>query len=275
MMDIRMIASDVDATILPHGGRISEATKGAVRALSDRGIDFVISSGRWYLTARRIAKEIGIEKGYMIIASGGAVVDMDGVPLREWTMPGADARKAYAILKKHNVLINSFVRNALYQVNTAAIPNYKYGILEYYGDFRRVTDDTEAFEAEALDGVYKFEAYTDDPSILERIKPDLIEAGLQVSSSYLNNIEVAGVGMGKGKALRWLAEHRGISMEQVMAFGDNSNDLNMLSAVGWPVAVGNALDEVKAVARLVGDTCENDGVAKVIEKYVLGEETPC
>ena len=78
--------------------------------------------------------------------------------------------------------------------------------------------------------------------------------------------------MGKGTALRWLAESLGIPTDRCMAFGDNANDLDMLAAVGWPVAVGNAADAVRRAARIVADTDANDGVAKVIFERVLGEE---
>ena len=84
-----------------------------------------------------------------------------------------------------------------------------------------------------------------------------------------------GKGIGKGAALRWLADYKGISMDNVMAFGDNSNDMDMLTSVGWPVAVGNAIDEARAAARIVCGNCEDDGVAMTIEKYVLREEETC
>lgn len=271
-MDIRLIASDIDGTILPHRGKISDATRRAVKALGERGIDFVISSGRWYIPARNVAMEAGIEKGYMIISSGGAVVDMAGNTLKEWTMSEADVQKAYDILKNHDVLIKSFVRSGLYQVNTRVMPSHVKEPREYYGEFCRISDDQQAFETIGLGGVYKFEGYTDDVEELARAEKACIEAGLHVTSSYKNNIEVSSPGMGKATALRWLAEYKNISMDQVMAFGDNTNDKSMLCASGWPVAVGNAVDELKAVARIVGDRCEDDGVARVIEKYVLGAQ---
>ena len=100
----------------------------------------------------------------------------------------------------------------------------------------------------------------------------LEEMGLQVNSSFPCNIEIMAPGTGKGAAVRWLTEHMGYTKEQTMGFGDYTNDLPMLENVGWPVAVANAVDEVKAVCRSIAPACEDDGVAKAICKYVLGEE---
>ena len=79
-------------------------------------------------------------------------------------------------------------------------------------------------------------------------------------------------GAGKGEAVRWLAKHMGVEIENTMGFGDYLNDLEMLGAVGCPVAVGNAADEVKQIAKMVVPACADDGVAQTIEKYVLGAQ---
>ena len=77
-------------------------------------------------------------------------------------------------------------------------------------------------------------------------------------------------GVDKGTALAFLAERLGIAREQVMAFGDSTNDLDMLGAAGWPVAMGNALDVVKALAWRVAPSCDQDGVARTLQECVLG-----
>ena len=86
--------------------------------------------------------------------------------------------------------------------------------------------------------------------------------------SSWRNVELMSRGMGKAASLGWLAGKLGIDLADCMAFGDNANDLDMLNAVGWPVAVGNATDGVKRIAKLVADTDAKDGVAKVIIRYL-------
>ena len=75
----------------------------------------------------------------------------------------------------------------------------------------------------------------------------------------------------KGNALLWLAAERGIPIEETMAIGDYENDVSLVAAAGFGVAMGNAIDAVKQVARAVVSDCENDGVAEAIEQWVLAD----
>lgn len=274
-MDIRLIASDIDGTILPRGGIISRATRRALALCRERSIPFIIASGRWLGTAREVAQAAGATGVPIIIANGGAVVAPDGTPMREWFMRPQDVQTVYRILRGYDVMINSFVRNGLYRLNTQALDDPS--LLKSYigeGDLRVVSDDLAAFEGNALDRVYKMEAIVENPELLARVQADLVAAGLSVTSSYWRNLEIMSPGMGKGTAVKWLAGELGIPMAQCMAFGDNTNDLDMLRVVGWPVAVENAVDELKAVAWKVAPDCAEDGVAQVILRDVMGEEWP-
>lgn len=270
-MGVRLIASDVDGTILPHGGAISERTRSAVQACAARGVPFVIASGRWFVAAKEIAGRLSLTGGCMIICSGGAVVDMDGTPLKEWTMPRGEAWRAYEILRRRDVMINAFVRDTVYRVNTGALKRPLRGLGSYFGGaYRMVNDDRALLEARGLDAPYKLEAYGSDPGALAELRAELSEAGFGVTSSYIDNLEILPAGCGKGEALRWLAARMGVSCAECMAFGDNLNDLSLLEAAGWPVAVGNAVPELRAAARIVAPDCAEDGVAQVIERVLEG-----
>ena len=277
MPDIRLIATDVDGTILPRNGQISEATRRAARRCRAAGIPFVIASGRWIGALEDVVRDAATEGEPLILAKGGAVAAPDGTLLREWTMPDADVRKVLDILRRHNVMINSYVRGGVYRLNTAALGE-EAALLRGYtgdGDYRLISDDEAAFEAEATHGVYKLEAITTDREIIARLRAELAEqTDAVVTGAFWRNTEIQSPGMGKGTALRWLAESLGIPTERCMAFGDNTNDLDMLRAVGWPVAMANGADEAKACARLVAPPDCEDGVARTIFQYVFGEEAP-
>ena len=94
----------------------------------------------------------------------------------------------------------------------------------------------------------------------------------QIELGFRKHLLVMAPGTGKGASVKWLTEHLGFKREETMGFGDFTNDLPMLENVGWPVAVGNAIDEVKAACRIIAPHCAEDGVAKTIQKYVLGDE---
>ena len=134
-----------------------------------------------------------------------------------------------------------------------------------------VNDDRSLFESRGLTFPYKLEAYGDDPAVLAKLRAELVEAGFSVSSAYADNLEVMSAGCGKGAAVQWLASRLGIAREACMAFGDNLNDLSMLDAVGWPVAVENAVPELRAIARIIAPECAQDGVAQTIERALKGE----
>lgn len=276
MNDIKLIFSDIDRTILPAKGGISPVTRETVRRCREKGVEFVVASGRWYPAARLIANDqLDIQDGYMIICNGGAVVKSDGTPLMEWGMEDAQARAVYEFLKDKGVLMTAYVRNAIYRLHMEKLTSFKLPETGYFhGQTLYLIEDEneEAFVEYGLRHPYKMEAYSDDYELLGRLRTGLEEMGLQVNSSFPCNLEIMARGTGKGAAVRWLTRHMGYERAQTLGFGDYTNDLPMLENVGWPVAVENAVDEVKAVCRSVAPACEDDGVAKFIEEHVLGDE---
>ena len=273
-MDIRLIATDIDGTLLPRGGVISDATRRAVAACRARGIPFVIVSGRWIGALGDVIRQADTADQPIIIVNGSAVLSPEGETLYERFMAPRDVEEVYRVLSRFDVQINSYVPGGLYCVNTRALAHPSSMLKGYMGAGRLVVDDRAAFEREGLSRVYKLEGLTEDAAMMEELRSALRQTGALVTHSSWRNVELMSRGMGKAAALRWLADHLGVSLSQCMAFGDNANDLDMLGVVGWPVAVGNASEEVKRIARIVADTDVNDGVAKVILEDVLGVDAP-
>lgn len=272
-MPITMIATDVDGTILPRGGAISDATRRAVALCRARGVPFVIVSGRWIGALGDVIRACDAADQPIIIVNGSAVLGPGGEVWRERFMDPDDVARVYAVLRRYNVQINSYVPGALYCLNTAALAHPSSMIKGYLGGGKLVIDDEAAFEAEALQRVYKLEGLTEDTDLMAEVRDALArETDAWVTHSSWRNVELMSRGMGKAAALGWLAGRLGVDLVDCMAFGDNANDLDMLGAVGWPVAVGNATDEVKQIAKIVADTDANDGVAKVIFN-MLSEES--
>ena len=275
-MDIRLIVSDIDHTILPSNQIISPATYAAVRECRARGVEFVIASGRWYPAARKVAvDQLGIEDGYMIICNGGAVVRSDGTPLAEWRLSGAQAQQIYDLLKAEKVMMNAYAPDAIYRVRGEYLTCFRLPETSYYArnqTYSVVDGDWQGFEEHGLNGPYKIEAYADDTGLLAELRRKVEALGFEANSAFPFNLEIMAPGAGKGAAVRWMTEHMGLTRDQVMGFGDYTNDLPMLENVGWPVAVDNAIDEVKRACRIIAPSCEDDGVARTINKYVLGDE---
>ena len=276
-MDIKLIVSDIDRTILPANQIISPVTYNAVRDCRARGVEFVIASGRWYPAARKVAvDQLGIEDGYMIICNGGAVVRSDGTPLAEWRLTPEQAQQIYELLKAEKVMMTAYVPDAIYRVRGEYLTCFRLPETSYFArtrTYRVVDDDWQGFEEHGLNGPYKIEAYADDTGLLAELRRKVEALGFEANSAFPFNLEIMAPGAGKGAAVRWMTEHMGLTRDQVMGFGDYTNDLPMLENVGWPVAVDNAIDEVKRACRIIAPSCEDDGVAQTIRKYVLGDES--
>lgn len=277
-MDIRLIVSDIDGTLLVTGREASPGTIAAVRACRARGVEFVVSSGRWYPAARSVAvDQLGIEDGYMIICNGGAVVRSDGAVLRDWRMDAEAAQAIYRVLKDAPAMMTAYVPDAIYRIRRRYLTRFELPETSYFSAhhaYRVVDGDEAAFARRGLERPYKIEVYADDLELLARLRGEIVEMGFQVNSAFPFNLEIMAPEAGKGTAVRWLMEQMHLSREQTMGFGDYTNDLTMLASVGWPVAVGNAIDQVKQICRIVAPDCADDGVAKTIHKYVLGGEEP-
>ena len=275
-MDIKLIVSDIDRTILPANQIISPVTYNAVRDCRARGVEFVIASGRWYPAARKVAvDQLGVHDGCMIICNGGAVVRSDGTPLAEWRLSGAQAQQIFDLLKAEKVMMNAYAPDAIYRVRGEYLTCFRLPETSYFArtrTYRVVDDDWQGFEEHGLNGPYKIEAYADDTGLLAELRRKVEALGFEANSAFPFNLEIMAPGAGKGAAVRWMTEHMGLTRDQVMGFGDYTNDLPMLENVGWPVAVDNAIDEVKRACRIIAPSCEDDGVARTINKYVLGDE---
>ena len=212
-----------------------------------------------------VIRQCGTADQPIVIVNGSAVLGPGGETWHERFMDPADVEAVYGVLRRYDVQINSYVPGALYCLNTPALAHPSSMIKGYLSGGRLVLDDRAAFEAEALDRVYKLEGLTEDTELLTEVRAALREqTDARVTYTSWRNVELMSHGMGKAAALEWLADRLGLDLADCMAFGDNANDLDMLRAVGWPVAVGNATDEVKQIAKRVADTDARDGVAKVI-----------
>ena len=271
--DIKLVVSDIDGTLLPKGGNISEGTRRAVAECRRRGIAFSLATGRWFPTTLPLAEAIGCQ-GPLIVAGGGCVITVDGEILQEFTMDDADARRTYEIIRDCGGMITSYVHGAIYRMNAKCLAKHPPEKTAYInGDIWEVIDDDAArFENEGLCGVYKMEVYSDEPALLQELWKELEAAGLSVCSSTIKNIEISSPGRGKGQALRWLAEYLETERAQVMAFGDHVNDIDMLEAAGVGVAMGNAEPGVKQVADLVAPPCADDGLARLLRDMVFDSE---
>ena len=276
MTDIRMLGFDMDGTLLAANGEFPERNCRALQECERRGIKLVFCSGRNFETLRMFALRVGVNP--LLASTNGARIDasVDGPTLLERTYDDAHAQAVYRAMSEAKVYFLAFTRGHTYMAHpeyrvgrhckhVKATTNAPIGGLPY----EQVVDD-ERLRLEGTVHPYKFVACGEmnDPRF-DGIFAKIRHLRMSVSSSAGDNFEVMMPGVDKGFAMRFLAEREGIAPEQVMVFGDHTNDIPMLEYAGWPVVMGNGAAEAKRLARVLAPTNDESGVAQVIEQYVL------
>lgn len=267
-MDIKIIALDLDGTTLNSKKELTEGTKAAIQDAIEAGIHVIPSTGR---TLCNIPKDLLAIPGIRYIngVNGAAVTDLStGEVLIHDFIPMETALELLERLKKFDVEVSLYAYGKMYDYES-----FDDRVLKYCPQARQmpriyVPDLSELLLEKKWDIEKLFIFFLDE------IIPDEINAaiadipGISTCSSAFYNLEINSATVDKGKSLLRLGEMLGITRDQIMAMGDGGNDLSMLRAVGHPVAMGNAIPEVKEIAEYVTLTCDEDGVAHMIQKVL-------
>ena len=211
---------------------------------------------------------------YALTSNGASVVELStGKPLVNLPFDAALASDIYDIVAATGGAMGIFIGGKAYtdyfgaNDGLALMPP---ALRRYLRDSRIVVDDMHAVFAAHPHEVEKFSiTYRDNAARDAAWQAVASRFTVEITSSIPNNMEINAPGVTKGSGLKTLADTLGLAMNQVMACGDSGNDLAMIQAAGYGIAMGNATPDVLAAARYVTDDNNHDGVAKAIETYVL------
>lgn len=273
MRDIKLIATDLDGTLLDREGFVRPYTRQTLAECMQRGITVMIVSGRCHNTARMPAIQARLD--LVIASANGARIDRTpyGPTIYERLMNREECRAVYSILKDCPGNIHSYIRN----INFGRLCDTDSGEKRIRIDglqdqpLQWIYNDVARMEAEGLENVHKFEIYDKRPELLDDYAQRLRKIGMAVTSSNPEDIEIQPADSTKGMAVRHMAEMLGLSREQVMCFGDNTNDMSMLEEAGIGVAMANAVPELRAMADYIAPPNCYEGEARTIRKLVFGE----
>lgn len=243
--EIKLIALDMDGTLLKNDHTVSDRTRQTIKQAQEAGVTVMVSTGRPLVNCQEIVESLELSS-YLITVNGSEIWDAD-LNLIDRTMIDVEhIDQMYQLAKKHGTHYWSSTVGGVFNKTTS---------------FPEKTTDHEWLK-------FGFDVEDDEirESILEELKQN---EALEVTNSSLTNIEVNASGINKAAAIRKICDRLDIQMDQVMAVGDSLNDLAMIKESGIGVAMGNAQQTVKDSADWVTDTNEQDGVAKAIEKHVL------
>ena len=241
--DFKLIALDMDGTLLNEQGAISEENSLAIQEAQAKGIHVVLSTGRSILTCKNYAKSLNLSS-YLVTVNGSEIWDCSGN------------------LHERNILHAEYIQMMLEWAKTNK--SYFWAISTDKVWRNQMPDDLFAHQW------LKFGFDIADDSLRETILQRLLSnQHLEVSNSSPTNIEINAAGVNKANGLLHVCSKLRISMDEVIVMGDSLNDIEMIKAAGCGVAMGNAQNEVKKAADWITDTNEEDGVAKAIRYWIL------
>ena len=275
----KLIASDLDGTIIDNNHCIPEANLKAIDDLQKSNIPFVVCTGKTYSISKDICKNLHAKFG--IFGNGSQIIDLStGEEIARKILTLDELKSCFSIIKKYNLHVHAYIENGIVTTN-----------LEYM-DLRNSILFPGKIKFEIVKSVFDY-LQKENKTVLKLIissTSDLlnIKKELEMSTNltvthickkgrYKDKIidkeyeylDISPLNVTKGKALEVLREYLELKKEDILSIGDNINDIDMFLASGFGAAINGTYDEVKKVADYVTtNSVENAGFAEAIYKFV-------
>lgn len=284
---IKVIASDMDGTLLNDDHVFSEKTIQSIKKACEKGFRFMVVTGRNFVSAMQPLKDTGLVCDY-IVSSGAVIRNPQQEVIESIDMGFDECEYLYQKLKEYplGILFCSEEMNHILGTHDEVDEC----ILDYVNFFHETTNREELRKTKTYQQMWertkefpdyaalrennvpigKMFLFSEDVKMLQKIKKELDQnENLAVSSSLKTNLEVTHIKAQKGPVLKRYIESLGYTMDEVMVLGDSLNDLSMMEMdFGATIAMENADEEIKAVAKYITKSNEDDGVAYVIDEMM-------
>lgn len=245
MSKIKLIALDMDGTLLNDEGHITDYTKTTIKKVLNKGVEVVLCTGRPFSLCHPYGEELGLSS-YLIVSNGAEIWNMEQKLIERQTMDPVLMQKLWSIGDEVDTHMWFVTTDDVFHKDNRPHDFTKYDWLKMgYGD---LTEDTKKLIMNEL---------------------SQISNQLEITNSFPTNIEVNQVGINKAEAIKAICQRESLSMDEVMVVGDGGNDLKMIQQAGIGVAMGNAQGMIKAAADFTTVTNNEHGVAKAIEQFIL------
>jgi cof-like hydrolase len=267
----KLIVSDMDGTLLKSDKTISQDTIEIVNQVRKQGIEFTIGTGRIYPVVTDTIEKMSITAP--LILCNGAIIQ-DPITRQIYYSKPLNNNIAISIL---DIVKNSGLYFYYYTQDSINAREVKYITASYLkeNEMKKRKDNIKINITDDLlskaknDEVFKIVVINEDHQRLEKIKDALFiyEDYITVTSSYWNNIEIVANNVNKGTAVKYISEHFGYDIKDIMCIGDEENDESMLSVAGFAVAMGNANEQMKKIAHYITSDNDSDGMVRAIQKF--------
>lgn len=274
MKKIKMIGLDLDGTLLTEKKELLPYTKRILDEAIESGIIVLMATGRPFTgIPEKLRYYPGIR--YALTSNGARVVDIqEGKALIERLLPREKAKKALETLAKYDTLQEVYFDGQGYadENKMKHLERYHHNpyMWEYLLTTRKAVPDIMELVHERNQALDKIQGLFADMDERQAAWEELEgQEGIEIVGSLGYNIEINAAGVNKGTALVELGAMLGIQREEIMACGDGDNDVDMVKEAGFGVAMGNAIEKVKAAADYITVSNDEQGAAKAIERFAL------
>lgn len=256
----RLLALDLDGTTLNHMGELSDRVREAVQALPD-SIEVVVATGRSIIATTPILEALGLRHGFAICSNGAVTLELDPTSADGFAIIDTVTFDPRAVLEKMRVALP----NALIAVEELGVG---FKVSKHFPDGELMGASREVTWEELIEHPVTRVTLRQPESSAEEFMELVERAGLHGVSyavGWSAWLDINPEGVSKASALELVRRRLGVEPSQTVACGDQRNDLEMLHWAAWGVAMGNAPDEVKAVADEVTGHVDEDGLVPILE----------
>jgi len=276
---IKLIASDLDGTIIDNKHLIPEDNLKAINNLKKANIPFVVCTGKTYSISKDICKNLNASFG--IFGNGNQIIDLStGEEISRKTLTFDEIKSCFSIIKKYNLHVHAYTEKGILTTNleymdlrnSILFPNkinieYTNSILDYIQK-----QNNTVFKLVVSSEYSLSEIKTELESSTNLTITHICKKGIykdKILDKEYEYLDISPLNVTKGKALEILSQYLELNKDEILSVGDNINDIDMFRASGIGAAVSNAYDEVKKVANFVSNnSVENAGFAEVIYKFI-------
>jgi len=270
-MKYKLIASDMDGTLVNDNHELTERTKKAIIDTVKSGVLFVITTGRPFSNTKIVNELLDVDLPFIVLNGAAAYMGKSEKLLFEYYLDFEIAKEIYDIGQKLGIAQIVWTGPDLW-ANRSCEKTLKYESLgnasmSMITDFDNLKSHTS--------GISKV-LWIEKPADIIRLSKEMNEHfgnRLKCTSSMAHYLEFISIDAGKGPALEKVGKLYGITADEMIAIGDNYNDISMLEYAGFSIAMANAPEEVRKTCDYVAPTNNDDGVAKMIEKFILGNNS--
>ena len=268
----KLVVSDMDGSLLTSQNKISEHSKKTIEKAIKKGVIFVLATGRLFGSARVYAKQLGLNTPIMACNGGMIRNSIDGEILFDAPIEKKACQQVFDFLKASDTYFHFYGLNTFY---TEKIENESFEYAVWNNSLPEedkiiIREVKNAQDILAQDKIYKILLHCKKDVKRSYYSNELNKiSNITITSSWSDNFEVCGKNVTKGNAVKRFAQEMNIVPDDVICIGDNINDISMIEYAGVGVAMNNGEEAVKKVADYIAPSNDEDGVAKVLEKYVL------